>query len=141
MYTHRLAVRCVNDPAWVDEFLKYVDENPNSCQEVWLCSSYAFPPIEKHREFARGMKPALEKFKAREKKHNSDFTGFLNRKYKAVFDILLFSDLSLYRKIESRGFYIKINDKGVTCLNSIILSGELKMNEKPEGLSETSMTN
>ena len=65
MYTHRLAVRCVNDPEWVDEFLKYVDENPNSCQEIWLCSSYAFPPIEKHREFARGMKSALEKFKAR----------------------------------------------------------------------------
>ena len=65
MYTHRLAVRCVNDPVWVDEFLKYVDANPNSCQEVWLCSSYAFPPIEKHREFARGMKPALERFKAR----------------------------------------------------------------------------
>lgn len=65
MYTHRLAVRCVNDPVWVDEFLKYVDENPNSCQEVWFCSSYAFPPIEKHREFARGMKPAVEKFRSR----------------------------------------------------------------------------
>lgn len=65
MYTHRLAVRCVNDPEWVREFLEYVDANPNSCQEVWLCSSYAFPPIEKHREFAHGMKPALEQFKAR----------------------------------------------------------------------------
>ena len=65
MYTHRLAVRCVNDPEWVKEFLEYVDANPNSCQEIWLCSSYAFPPIEKHREFAHGMKSALEQFKAR----------------------------------------------------------------------------
>ncbi len=65
MYTHRLADRCVKDPEWVEEFLKYVDENPNSCHEVWLCSKYAFPSIETHRETARLMKPTVEMFKSR----------------------------------------------------------------------------
>ena len=106
-------------------------------------SPYTFTRLKDGNEiiYCFSSKLHLEKFKAMEKKHNSDFNGFLNRKYKAIFDILLFSDLSLYRKIESRGFYIKINNKGVTCLNSIILSGELVMSEKPEGLSETSTTN
>ena len=97
-------------------------------------SPYTFTRVKNGNEiiYCFSSKGHLEKFKNREKKHNDDFTGFLNRKYKAIFDILLFSDLGLYRKIESRGFYIKINNKGVTCLNSIILSGELTMKQKPE---------
>lgn len=105
-------------------------------------SPYTFTRLKDGNEiiYHFSSKLHLEKFKNRERKHNADFTGFVNRKYKAFFDILLFSDLFLYRKIESRGFYIKINNKGVTCLNSIILSGELTMRQKPEGLSETLMT-
>lgn len=98
-------------------------------------SPYTFTRLKNGQEvvYCFSSKSHLEKFKNREKKHNEDFSGFLNRKYKAIFDILLFSDLFLYRKIESRGFYIKINNKGVTCLNSIILSGDLMMKVKPEG--------
>lgn len=104
-------------------------------------SPYTFTRLKNGQEviYYFSSKSHLEKFKNREQKHNVDFSGFVNRKYKAIFDILLFSDLFLYRKIESRGFYIKINNKGVTCLNSIILSGVLKTNQKPEGLSEISM--
>ncbi len=65
MYTHRLADRCLKDPEWVKEFLSYVDENPNSCQEIWLCSKYAFPPVEVHREIARTMKPTVDMFRSR----------------------------------------------------------------------------
>ncbi len=65
LYTHRLEANLMNDPKWVEEFLKYIDENPNCCQEVWMCSSYGFPPIEKHRAFACGMKPHVEEFKKR----------------------------------------------------------------------------
>ncbi|MBQ9976248.1 MAG: hypothetical protein IJP16_07025 [Clostridia bacterium] len=65
LYTHRLEANLMNDPKWVSEFLKYIDENPNCCQEVWLCSSYGFPPIERHRDLALGMKPHIEQFKKR----------------------------------------------------------------------------
>ena len=103
-------------------------------------SPYTFTRLKDGNEiiYHFSSKSHLEKFKNRERKHNEDFTCFLNKKYHAFFDILLFSDLGLYRKIESRGFYIKINNKGVTCLDSIILNGELKMSKKPEGLSATS---
>ena len=106
-------------------------------------SPYTFTRLKDGNEiiYHFSSKLHLDKFKNREQKHNENYTAFLNKKYSAIFDILLFSDLSLYRKIESRGFYIKINNKGVTCLNSIILSGGLKMNEKPEGLSATLTTN
>lgn len=106
-------------------------------------SPYTFTRIKDGNEiiYCFSSRLHLEKFKNRERKHNDSFTEFLKRKYRANFDILLFSDLGLYRKIESRGFYIKINNKGVTCLNSLILNGDLKMKEKPEGLSEISTTN
>lgn len=102
LYTHRLEANLMNDPKWVEEFLHYIDENPNCCQEVWLCSSYGFPPIEKHHAFALGMKAHVEEFKKRGIKvalqisntmggHNSaiyrDCTGLIREDHHAPFCI------------------------------------------------------
>ncbi len=65
MYSHRLEANLVNNPEWVEEFLSYVDQNPNCCHEVWMCSAYGFPPLEKHRAYARGMKAPIAEFKKR----------------------------------------------------------------------------
>ena len=49
------------------------------------------------------------------------------KRFKFKVDCRALADLNLYKKIETRGFYIKCNDKEFICPGNIILNGESKM--------------
>ena len=59
------------------------------------------------------------------------------KRFKYRVDCKMLSDLNLYKKIESRGFYIKFNKKEFLCPSQITLSGESKMNKSLEEWQET----
>ena len=66
--------------------------------------------------------------------------NYIYKRFKFGIDCRFLSDFNLYRKIENRGCYINFNGKVYRCLDNITLSGEKRMKESLEGLSETSMT-
>lgn len=65
--------------------------------------------------------------------------NYLYKRFKFKVNCRLLSDCNLYKKIESRGFYIKINNKEFECPNKVILNGESKMKKSLEGWQETLM--
>lgn len=67
--------------------------------------------------------------------------NYIYKRFKFKVDCRLLADCNLYKKIETRGFYIKINNKGYVCPSNITLNGDLKMKKNLEGWQETSMIN
>ena len=61
------------------------------------------------------------------------------KRFKFKVNCRLLADCNLYMKIENRGFYIKINDKGYTCPNNITLNGELRTKKSLDEWRETLM--
>ncbi len=64
MLTQRLGSDTQKDPRFLDEFIKIVQENPGSCDEVWLSSDYGFPKIETHIKAAETLAQAASKLRA-----------------------------------------------------------------------------
>ncbi len=52
MLTQRFGSDTQKDPRFVDEFIKIVEDNPGSCDEVWLATDYGFPSLETHSKTA-----------------------------------------------------------------------------------------
>ncbi len=63
MLTQRLGSDTQKDPRFLEEFIKIIKENPNSCDEVWLSSDYGFPKIETHIKSAETLTLAAAKLK------------------------------------------------------------------------------
>ena len=61
--TIRLGGNC-SQPQWRDPFLEVVRKNPGCCDEVWLGSHFAFPPMEKHESLVAALKETIGIFKA-----------------------------------------------------------------------------
>ena len=59
------------------------------------------------------------------------------KRFKFKMDCRLLSDCNLYNKIETRGFYIKYNNKEFLCRHNMQLSGESKMKKNLEEWQET----
>ena len=75
-------------------------------------------------------------------KRNENYQMLYNhiyKRFKFKVNCRMLSDCNLYHKIESRGFYIKINNKEILCPANITLSGELKMKKNLEEWQETLM--
>ena len=65
----------------------------------------------------------VNKFNEKLEKHHTTIKESLSKRFKIEIDIDELSDILLYSKIETRGFYIKINEEDYTCLNIIRLTG------------------
>ena len=52
MLTQRLGSSTQLDRDFIREFIRIVKEHPGSCDEVWLATSYGFPPLSVHQEMA-----------------------------------------------------------------------------------------
>ena len=52
MLTQRLGSSTQLDAAFISDFIRIVKDNPGSCDEVWLATSYGFPPLSVHRDMA-----------------------------------------------------------------------------------------
>ena len=67
MLTQRLAVFLPEEDAanqkYIDEWLRIVKENPDSCHEIWLTTALGYPTLERHREIAAYYKQISEKFR------------------------------------------------------------------------------
>ena len=48
---------------YVDNYIKLILDNPGSCDNVWIPTSYGFPPLEKHKEFAGFWTKSAEKLR------------------------------------------------------------------------------
>lgn len=86
------------------------------------------------------------------KLHINRFTQLRNTNYKMIYnyiykrfkyrvDCRLLADCNLYKKIENRGFYIKLNKEIYLCPDNIILNGENKMRKSYAEWSEILITN
>ena len=67
--------------------------------------------------------------------------NYIYKRFKYRVDCRMLADLNLYTKIETRGFYIKINHKEYVCPDHIILNGESKTKKSYAELCETLMPN
>jgi hypothetical protein len=65
----------------------------------------------------------LQKFLDRMIGKREDLNRWLAITFGYTIDVGVYSDLILYSKLETRGFYIKINGEEVSCQNNIILNG------------------
>ena len=72
----------------------------------------------------------LDSFKNKRQENYKMIYNYLYKRFKFKTDCRLLSDCNLYQKVETRGFYIKFNNKEFKCQNTIILSGGLKMKKK-----------
>ncbi|MBR5871703.1 MAG: hypothetical protein IKZ09_11775 [Clostridia bacterium] len=64
MLTQRLGSSTQLDDNFIDEFIRIVRENPGSCDEVWLATSYGFPPLSVHREMADKLAAVADRLRA-----------------------------------------------------------------------------
>ncbi len=55
MIIQRLGSSAQFDKAYIDALIEFKKRYPNGCNEVWLATSYGFPPIEKHRSNAAAL--------------------------------------------------------------------------------------
>ena len=69
----------------------------------------------------------VNKFNEKLEKHHSTIKESLSKRFKIEIDIDELSDILLYSKVETRGFFIQINDEDFKCLNTIKLSGVNKI--------------
>lgn len=61
------------------------------------------------------------------------------KRFKFKVNCRALADLNLYKKIETRGFYIKCNNKEFLCPSKITLNGESRMKRSLGGWQETLM--
>ncbi len=55
---------CEYNDAYVDGYIEQIVKHKGSCDHVWLPTSYAYPPLEKHREYADFWARCAAKFRA-----------------------------------------------------------------------------
>ena len=67
--------------------------------------------------------------------------NYIYKRFKYQIDCRLLADLNLYQKIETRGFYVRLNKEVYLCPNNIILNGENKMKKSYAEWCETLTTN
>jgi len=63
MLTQRLPSDGQKRDEYIDNLVKIIRENPNSCDEVWFSSDYGYPTLEVHKNTAETIKRQAEKFK------------------------------------------------------------------------------
>ena len=63
MLTQRLGSSTQLDDAFIEDFIRIVKDNPGSCDEVWLATSYGFPPLSVHREMAQKLSVTADKLR------------------------------------------------------------------------------
>lgn len=63
------------------------------------------------------------KFESQIKEHREKINQSLSKRFGLVYINPLLADIVLYSKVESRGFYLLINDEEYKCLSSIKLNG------------------
>ena len=74
----------------------------------------------------------------REQNHSMIY-NYIYKRFKYHMDCGLLADLNLYQKIETRGFYVRINKEVYLCPDNIILGGENKMRKSYAEWQETLM--
>lgn len=65
----------------------------------------------------------VNKFNEKLQKNHEKLKESLFKRFKIEINIDELSDILLYSKVETRGFFIQINDEDVTCLSTIKLIG------------------
>ena len=77
------------------------------------------------------------------KKRQDNFNMLYNhiyKRFKFKVDCRMLADCNLYNKIETRGFYIKLNNKEFLCPSDITLNGESKTKKSLGEWQETLTT-
>lgn len=82
----------------------------------------------------------LNNFKKRREVNYNMIYNYIYKRFKFKYNCRMLADCNLYHKIETRGFYIKINHKEYLWPSSITLNGESKTSEKFAGWHEILMT-
>ena len=83
----------------------------------------------------------LNNFLEKRKQNHQMIYNYIYKRFKFKHNCKLLADCNLYKKVETRGFYIKINDKEFLCPNKLILNGELKTKKSLDEWQETLMIN
>lgn len=65
----------------------------------------------------------VTKFNEKLEKNHDKIKESLSKRFKLIIDIDELSDILLYSKVETRGFFIQINDEDFKCLDTIKLTG------------------
>ena len=105
-------------------------------------STYTFTDIigNDQVDYCFSSKLHLDNFEKLRQENYTMLYNYLYKRFKFKVDCKMLSDCNLYKKIEHRGFCIKINKKVYTCPDSITLGGELKMKKSLGEWQETLMT-
>ena len=90
-------------------------------------------------DFYFSSKLHLDNFTKRRQDNYQMLYNHIYRRFKFKVNCWLLSDCNLYKKIETRGFYIKINGNEIICPDNITLNGDSKMSVSLEGWRETLM--
>lgn len=81
------------------------------------------------------------KFKALLYDNRKQISESLSNRFKMYVNLKLLSDLNLYRKIETRGFYIENEGVGYECPEEVALIGVKRIVKKSQTLLDSSMQN
>ena len=79
----------------------------------------------------------LKNFSDRRNANYQMIYNYIYKRFKYQIDCRILADLNLYQKIETRGFYVKLNKEVYLCPNNIILNGESKMKKSYTEWCET----
>lgn len=83
-----------------------------------------YPDNKTKVQFCFSSQLCLNKFNDKFMQHRTKIKESLSNRFGLQVENNLLSDLVLYSKCESRGFFLRINDGEYTCLNSIRLDGK-----------------
>ena len=106
-------------------------------------SPYIFTEFigSKQLDFHFSSKLHLKNFLKKREENYIMIYNYIYKRFKFKTDCRMLADCNLYKKIETRGFYIKFNKKVYLCPSDIVLNGESRMKKSLEGSLEISTIN
>lgn len=101
-------------------------------------SPYVFTELidDKQIDFHFSSVLHLNNFKEKRTKNYAMLYNYLYKRFKFKCNCRLLADCNLYQKVETRGFYIKYDEKVYLCPSNMILNGESKMKKNLEEWQE-----
>lgn len=102
-------------------------------------SPYIFTEIVdgKQLDFYFSSKLHLDNFVEKREENYKMLYNHIYKRFKFKVNCRVLADLNLYKKIETRGFYIKYNHEEFLCPTNLTLSGESKMKKNSGEWQET----
>jgi len=88
-----------------------------------ILSESPFTHEEENIKFFFASQNHLDSFTEKKEENRNSINGSLSNRFKMAISLNVLADITLYSKIETRGFYLEIGGVSISWLDKVILDG------------------